>query len=144
MSKRYFEKGNTKIGAVLEVTSSYLQESVNKDNSHSWVRISHGMNQLVTDLIDREDDDEQETSTTKTEVFAFASRSKTKAKPRITSTACSSSRNIPIIERTWIDIEPGAQCDQAYPVATRINTLLRQGELPRELRKKMERSNSGD
>ena len=84
-------QGNTKIGPVLEVTTSYLQgkhgmemriESVNKDNSHSWVRISHGLNKLVTDLIDKEyDDNEQETSETKTEVFAFASRSKAKAKP---------------------------------------------------------------
>ena len=88
-------RGNTKIGPVLEVTTSYLQgkymveiriESVNKDNSHSWVRISHGLNQLVTDLIDKEDDDnEQETSETKTEIFAlvtdvlaFASRPKAK------------------------------------------------------------------
>ena len=46
-------QGNTKIGPVLEVTTCYLQgkhgveiriESVNKDNSHSWVRISHGLN----------------------------------------------------------------------------------------------------
>ena len=52
---------NTKIGPVWEVTTIYLQgkygveiriESVNKDNSHSWVRISHGLNKLVTDLID--------------------------------------------------------------------------------------------
>ena len=28
-------------------------EPVNKDNSHSWVRISHGVNELVTDLIDK-------------------------------------------------------------------------------------------
>ena len=88
-------RGNNKIGPVLEVTTSYLQGkdgveirigSVNKDNSHSWVRISHGLNKLVTDLIDMEyDDDEQETSETRTEifalkkdVFAFASRSKLK------------------------------------------------------------------
>ena len=80
-------RGNTKIGPVLEVTISCLQgkygveitiESVNKDNSHSWVRISHELNKLVTDSIDKEyDDNEQETSETKTEVFAFASRSKT-------------------------------------------------------------------
>ena len=107
--------------------------SVNKDNSHSWVRISHGLNKLVTDLIDKEyDDNEQETSTTKTEVFAFASRSKAKAKPRRPSNTCTSSRTIPILERTWIDIEPGAQFDQAYPVAKRLNTLLRHGSLPRE------------
>ena len=65
-------RGNTKIGPVLEVTTSYLQgkfgveiriESVNKDNSHSWVRISHGLNKLVTDLNNKDqDDNEQETS----------------------------------------------------------------------------------
>ena len=52
-------RGNTKIGPVLEVTTCCLQgkygvkiriESVNKDNSHSWVRISHGLNRLVTGL----------------------------------------------------------------------------------------------
>ena len=43
---------NTKIGPELEVTTTYLQgtygveiriESVNKDNSHSWVGVSHGL-----------------------------------------------------------------------------------------------------
>ena len=58
---------------MLEVTTSYLQgkygveiriESVNKDNSHSWVRISHGLSKLVTDLSNNKEDDdnEQETS----------------------------------------------------------------------------------
>ena len=135
-------QGNTKIGPVLEVTTSHLQgkhgveiriESLNNDNSHSWVRITHGLNKFVTDLIDKKyDDNEQETSTTKTEVFAIASRFKAKAKPRRPSTTCSSSRIIPILERTWIDIEPGTQIDQAHPAAKKINTLLRHGELPRE------------
>ena len=109
-------RGNTKIGPVLEVTTSNLQgkygveisvDSVNKDNSHSWVRISHGLNKLVTDLIDKEyDDNEQETSETKTEafalktnVFAFASRSKAKAKARGPTSACSSTRTGPIREK---------------------------------------------
>ena len=84
-------------------------------------------------LDDREyDDDEQETSTTKTEVFAFARRSKAKAKPRRPPNARSHPRIVPILERIWIDIEPGAQFDQAYSVAKRLNTLLRHGELPRE------------
>ena len=93
-------QGYTEIGPVLEVATSYLQfyhrveiriGSMNKDNSHSSVRISHGLNKLVTDLIDKEyDDNEQETSTTKTEVLAFASRSKAKAKPRRPSTTCPS------------------------------------------------------
>ena len=74
-------RGNSKIGPVLEVTESYMRgkygveiriESVNKDNSLSWVRISHGLNMLVRDLIDKEyDDNEQETSETKTEEFAL-------------------------------------------------------------------------
>ena len=111
---------------MLEFTTSYLQgkygveiriESVNKDNAHSWVRISHGLNKLVTNLIDKEYyDNEQETSETKTEafalktdVFAFASRSKAKAKPRRPTSACSSARTVLIRARIWTDIEPGAQ-----------------------------------
>ena len=114
-------RGNTKIGPVLEVTKSYLQgkygveiriESVNKDNSHSWVRISHGLNKLVADLIDKEhDDNEQETSemkfeefALKTNVLAFASGSKAKAKPRRRTSACSSTRTVPICERSWTDV----------------------------------------
>ena len=108
-------------------------ESVNKDNAHSCVRISHGLNKLVTDFIDKKyDDNEQETSTTKTEVFAFASRYKAKTQPSRPSTTCPPSLTIHIRERIWIDIEPGAQFDQAYPVAKRINTLLRHGHIPRE------------
>ena len=47
--------GNTQIGPVLEVTTCCLQGkygveirimSVNKDNSHSWVRMSHGLNKI--------------------------------------------------------------------------------------------------
>ena len=49
----------------------------------------------------------------KTNVFAFASRSKPKAKPRRPSTTCSSTKTVSILERTWIDIEPGAHFDQA-------------------------------
>ena len=96
---------------LLEATTMYLQgkygveiriESVNKDNSHSWVRISHGLNKLVTDLIDKEyDDKEQESSETKTEAFAlktdvlaFASRSKAKAKPRRPTSDCSSTKTV--------------------------------------------------
>ena len=65
-------------------------ESINKDNSHSWVRISHGLHKLVTDLIDNKEDDDNEQETSemqfeefalKTNVLAFASRSKAKAKP---------------------------------------------------------------
>ena len=55
-----------------------------------------------------------------------------KQKPRRPSTTCSSTRTVPIRERIWTDIEPGTQSNQAYPVAKRLNTLLRHGQLPRE------------
>ena len=51
-------QGNTKIGPVLEVTTSCLHGkygveiriwSQSEDNTHSWVRISHGSNKFVMD-----------------------------------------------------------------------------------------------
>ena len=68
----------------------------------------------------------------KKEIFESASRSKAKAQPRRPSTACSSSRTVHILERKRTENESGAQFDQAYPVAKRLNTLLRHGELLRE------------
>ena len=147
--ERLDSREHQKLGHVLEVTTSYLQgkygvenriESVNKDNSHSWVRISDGLNKLVTNLRNKEyDDNEQETSEMKSEdfamktnVLAFASRPKTKARPRRPTSSCSSATTLPICERRWTDIEPGTQSDQTCPVAKRFNTLLRHGHLPRE------------
>ena len=48
------------------------------------------------------------------------------------TSACSSTRTVPIGERTWTDIEPGTQSNLAYPVAKRQTTLLRHGQLLRE------------
>ena len=109
---------NTKIGPVLEVTTSCLQgkygveiriKSMNKYNSHSWVPISHGLNKLVTTL----NNNEQETSEVQFEEYAlklnasdFASRSKAKAKPQRRNSVSSSTRTIHIGKRTWTDIEP--------------------------------------
>ena len=100
-------RGNTKIGPVLEVTTCCLQGkygveirimSMNKDDSHSWVRISHGSNKLVTNL----NNNEQETSLMQSEehalqlnTSAFACRSKTKAKPQRRDSASSSTTTIP-------------------------------------------------
>ena len=62
-------RGNTKIGPVLEVATCCLQgtygveiriKSVNRDNSHSWVRISHGLNKLVTNLNNKDQDDNEQ------------------------------------------------------------------------------------
>ena len=115
-------------------------ESMNKDNSHSWVRLSHGLNKLVTNLNNKDqDDNEQETSemqfedyALKTDVFAFASRSKAKARPRRHTSACSSARTVPVGERTWTDIEPQDYSSIVYPVSKKLTTLLRHGSLLRE------------
>ena len=80
------------------------KKSVNKDNSHSWVRISHGLNKLVTNLNNnKQDDNEQETPemqfedySLKSNARAFASRSKAKAKPQRRFPACSSTRTVPV------------------------------------------------
>ena len=51
-------QGNTKIGSVLDVTTSCLHGkhgveiriwSLSRDNTHPWVRISHGSNKFVMD-----------------------------------------------------------------------------------------------
>ena len=101
-------QGNTKIGPVLEVTTCYLHGkygveirimSMNKDDSHSWVRFSHGLNKLVTNL----NNNEQEISEVQFEEYALklnagdlASRSKAKAKPQRRDSASSSTRTFPI------------------------------------------------
>ena len=116
-------------------------ESVNKDNSHSWVTISHGLNKLVTDLRNNKEDDdnEQETSEMQFEEYALrlnasdcASRSKAKAKPQRRTSASSSTKTILVGERTWTDIEPQDYSLIDYSVSKKLINLLRHGHLPRE------------
>ena len=87
-------QGNTKIGTVLEVATCYLHGkygveirimSLTRDNSHSWVRISHGSNKFVMNVSNIE----QEISKVQLEEFSskldakdFACRSNAKAKPQ--------------------------------------------------------------
>ena len=56
-------QGNTKIGLVLEVATSYLHGkygveiriwSLNRDDTHSWVRISHRSNRFVMNVNNNE------------------------------------------------------------------------------------------
>ena len=68
----------------------------------------------------------------KSNVLAFASRSKAKAKPQRRISASSSTRTVPIGERTWADIEPQDYWPIDYPVSKQLSTLLRHGHLPRE------------
>ena len=137
-------RGNTKTGPVLEVTTCYLQgkygveiriESVNKDSSHSWVRISHGLNKLVTNLNNNDQEIPEvqfEENALRLNASDFASGSKAKAKPQRRELASSSTRTVLVGERTWTDVEPQKCALTDYPVSKKLINLLRQGHLPRE------------
>ena len=62
----------------------------------------------------------------------FASRTKAKAKPQRRTSASSSTKTIPIGERTWTDIEPQEYSLSDYSVSKKLVNLLRHGSLPRE------------
>ena len=103
---------------------------MNIDNSLSWIRISHGLNKLVKNL----NNNEQETSEVKFEEYAlkvnasdFACRSNTKAKPQRRESASSSTRTIPFGERIWTDVEPGEHSISDYEVSRKLIHLLRHG-----------------
>ena len=83
--------------------------SLSGDNTHSWVRISHGSNNFVMDSNNNdtevpEDLPEEQASQLKMKDFAY--RSKAKAKPQRREPGYSPSI-IPMNARNWIDIEPG-------------------------------------
>ena len=111
-------QGNTKIGPVLEVATSYLHGkygveiriwSLNTDNTHSWVRIYHGSNKFVMDSNNNDTEvpeDQLEEQALQLNVKDFACRSKAKAKPQRREPAGSSPRIVSIEKRTWTDIEP--------------------------------------
>ena len=85
-------QGNTKIGPVLEVTTSCLHGnygveiriwSLSGDNTHSQIRISHGSNKLVMDSNNNDTDvpeDQLEEHASQLDAKDFACRSKEKAK----------------------------------------------------------------
>ena len=112
-------QGNTKIGPVLEVTTSYLHGkhgveirimSLNRENSDSWVRISHGSNKFVMDSNNNDTEipeDQLEDQALQLDAEDFVNRSKAKAKPQRSEPAGSSSIIVLMDRRNWIDIEPG-------------------------------------
>ena len=122
-------QGNTKIGPVLEVATSYLHGkngveiriwSLNRDNTHSRVTISHGSNKFVVNV----NSNETEIAKDPLEEYAsimitkdFACRSKAKAKPQRREPAGSSSRIVSIGRRNWIDIEAGKYSFSEYEVS---------------------------
>ena len=112
-------QGNSKNGPVLEVATSYLHGkygveirimSMNRDNSHSWVRISHGSNKFVMNLNNYEQaipEVHLEEYALKLDAEDFACRSKAKARPRRREPAGSSPRTVPIGKRIGLMLNQG-------------------------------------
>ena len=132
-------RGNTRIGPILEVTTSFQHfkfgvevriQSVNEDNSHSWVRISYGTGRYVNDYIKHDTEnlaDSQEEEDVPTSTSVVAARSKAKAKPQpMESTGTTT---IPLSERVWIDIEPSKPDLESYNLSKKVINLLRQSEV---------------
>ena len=122
-------QGNTKIGPVLEVTTSCLYGkhgveisiwSLSEDNTQSWVRISHVSNKFV---IDSNNND-----TESPELKVFAARSKAKAKPQRREPVDYSPSIIPMNERKWTDIETGNSSLSAYEISKKVIHLLRHSQ----------------
>ena len=101
----------------------------------SWLeQVGHGVEQQQGERQQRARNLEMqfENFALKTNVLAFVSRSKAKAKTQRRTLANSSTRTLPIGERTWTDIEAEDYSPIAYPVSKQLSTLLRHGHLPRE------------
>ena len=130
-------QGNTKIGPVLEIATCCLHgkygveiriSSMNRDTSHSWVRISHGSNKFVMNLnnIEQEILEVQlEECTCKLDAKDCACRSKAKAKPQRRELAGSSPRTILIGKRTWTDVEQGEYSLSDFEISNKLIHLLR-------------------
>ena len=126
-------QGNTKIGTVLEVTTSCLFGkhgveiriwSLSEDNTHSWVGISHGSNRFVMDSNNSDTEvpeDQLEEYALQLNVKDFVCRAKAKAKPQRREPAGSSPRIVPIEWRNWIDIEPGKYSLSEYEVSKKAS-----------------------
>ena len=133
-------QGDTKIGPVLEVTTSNLHGkhgveirvmSLSRDNTHSLVRISHGSNKFVMDFNNNDTEipeDQLEEQALQLDAKDFVGRSKSKAKPQRRELAGSSPSIIPMNSRNWIDIEPGKYSLSENEVSKKVIHLLRHSQ----------------
>ena len=128
-------QGNTRIGPILEVTTSFQHfkfgvevriQSVKEDNSQSWVRISYGTIRYVNNYIKYNTQSlasphEEEAEPASSEVIAARSKAKAKPQPREYSGTTTISFN----ERIWVDIVPSKQDFDSYKLSKRVINLLR-------------------
>ena len=105
--------------------------SLNRDSTHSWVRISHGSKKFVMNLNNNETEipeDQLEEQALKLNAKHFACRSKAKAKPQRREPVGSSPRIVPTERRGWIDIEPGEYSLSEYELSKKVIYLLRHSQ----------------
>ena len=131
-------QGNTRIGPILEVTTSFQHfkfgvevriQSMKEDNSHSWVRISYGTIRYVNNYIKYNTQSlasphEEEAEPASSEVIAARSKAKAKPQPRESS----GTTTIPLSERIWIGIVPSKQDYDSHKVSKRVINLLRHNQ----------------
>ena len=136
------QKGGSKetreLDLILEVTTSFQHfkfgvevriQSVNEDNSQSWVRISYGTVRYVNDYIKYDTEnfaDPQEEEYVPTSSGVVAARSKAKAKPQPREST--GTTTIPLSERVWVDIEPSKQDLESYNLSKKVINLLRHNQ----------------
>ena len=131
-------QGNTRIGPILEVTTSFQHfkygvevriQSVKEDNSQSWVRISYGTICYVNNCIKYNTQSfasphEEEAEPTSLEVIAARSEAKAKPQPRESS----GTTTIPFNARNWVDIVPSKQDFDSHMLWKRVINLLRHSQ----------------
>ena len=123
----------------MEVTTSYLHGkhveirimSLSRDNTDSWVRISHGSSKFVMDLNNNDTEipeDQLEEQAFKLDANDFACRWKAIAKSQRGELAGSSPRTVPMERRNWSDIEPGKHSLFENEVSKKVIHLLRHSQ----------------
>ena len=131
-------QGNTRIGPILEVTTSFQHfkfgvevriQSMKEDNSQSWVRISYGTIRYVNNYIKYNTQSlaspqKEEAEPASSEVIAARSKAKAKPQPRESS----GTTTIPFNERIWIDIVPSKQDFDSHILSKRVINLLRHNQ----------------
>ena len=106
-------------------------ESVNQDNSHSWVRISYGTVKHVIDSIQHNTQKflqihKKNKFHKQAQVWLQqGQRKKSKPQPRV---LVGTTATIPIHERRWIDIEPSKQNLASYDLSKKVINLLRHNQ----------------
>ena len=112
LNRKRWIQGNTKIGPMLEFATEYGVEiriwSLNRDNTHSSVRISHGSSLwwIWTTMRQKFQKFNSKNMRSNWMRKVLHADQKTTAKPQRREPVGSSSRIVPMDRRNWTDVEP--------------------------------------